>query len=383
MQVRVLDKEGNHPTGLPTTNLKADLSGRISDLSMTHAAMWGPLEARIALAGTFDEGYAIADRWLGCPVEIWSDNGEWLWEGFIWSVRFGTGRRRRTRSLEGYAEWGRIFYNYVPLAGLPPDEPPRTLVVGPDAYDGRYPSFAYTLSGLWPTEYATRKAESLLASRRRLLWLPESSGGAPDSGGEPLIEIECLGWYRTLWYSQYYYSATNPYELEWVLDIIRTILHDTHLGSAPYLIDDQSHIIGDNLDAIVHIFDKFEPPGEIIKRLTRQAAGPLTGTKEFVFGVGQGRIPYLHESKRYSSAVDYLEQLDGTITDTSGAPIPLYLVRPDSVLRQVDFVPSSVAPGVSIESIENIYMSETTWSSPGELSYKSGVQGVLGEVEDS
>jgi hypothetical protein len=63
--------------------------------------------------------------------------------------------------------------------------------------------------------------------------------------------------------------------------------------------------------------------------------------------------------------------------------VPLFLVKPDTVLRQVDFAPTSVAPGVSIESIENIYISECTWSTPGELSYKTGVQGVLGEVEDS
>jgi len=383
MQIKVLDKDGNHPTGLPTTNLKADLSGRVSDLTFSHAAMWGPLEARIAIAGTFDEGYTAADRWLGCPVEIWSDAGEWLWEGFIWSVRFGTGRRRRTRSLEGYAQWGRIFYNYVPLVGAPPDEPPRTLVVGPDAYDGRYPSFKYTMTGFSPTEYAQRKAESLLASRRRLLWLPESSGGAPDSGGEPLIEIECLGWYRTLWYSEYYYVSVDPYANEWILDTIRRILHDSHLGTSPYLIDDQSQLVADNHDAIVPIFDKYEAPGEILKRLTRQLAGPLTGTKEYVFGLLPGRTPYVRESKRYSSDVDYLEQLDGTITDTDGAALPLYLIRPDTILRQQDFVPASVAPGVSIESIENIYLSETTWSSPGELSYKSGVKGVLGEVEDA
>jgi hypothetical protein len=382
MQVLVFDKDGEHPTGLPTTNLKADLTGRVSDLSFTHAAMWGPLEARMTVAATIDEGYEMADRWLGCPVEIWSPDGQWCWEGFVWTVRFGTGRRRRSRSLEGYSQWGRVFYQYVPFVGLPPDEPPRTLVVGDDAYDGRYPSFSYTLSGLWPTEYAERKAEALLASRRKLLWLPESSGSLAQADDQPTVEIECLGWYRTLWYSQYYYSGP-PNVLEWVIDLIKMILHDTRLGTSPYLVDDQTKIVGDNHDAVPHVFDKFEPPGEIIKRLTRQAAGPDIGTKEYVFGVLQGRIPYLHQSKRYSSDVDYLEHIDGRITDTHGSEVPLYLVRPDTILRQVDFAPASASSSLAIDAIENIYMSQTTWSSPGDLSYTSGVAGVLGEVEDA
>lgn len=378
MQVLVFNKDGSEVVGLPTTDLLADVTDRVSDLTFTTAATWGPLEARITMTGTFDEGYEIADRWLGCPVEIWSPDGEWCWEGLIWTVRFGTGRRRRSRSLEGYATWGSFFYDRINTNGTPYDGPPQYVVAGDHQLQGEYPGIVYNMTGPMALVYAERQAASLIAARQRLLWLPESSGGYPDEAAEPTIEIECLGWYRTLWYSQY---ARYTNEFLDIADVLRDML--LHYGYMPYIAQDDSQIMATTWDAMYNRFDQFEATGEIIKKLAQRAVGPYAGVKEVIFGLQQGRVPYLRESKRYSTTADYLEHLDGTITDASGGAVPPYLIKPDTILRQVDFAPASLSSGVAIDSIESIYISEVTYtSSDNSLSYKTAVPGVLGEVSE-
>lgn len=372
MQPIVLGKDSQ---GLPLTNVVADLSDRMARVDFTHAALWGPLDARIEWGGTLDEGFDFADRYLGNPIEIWSPDGDWCWEGLIWTVSFGAGQRRRTRSLEGYAEWGKVFYTKLsPYSGAPITDYPAFVLAGTRS-DVR-PGFLLNLGEL-TEESATAKAQIELSQRSRLLWLPEPSGLLPPSeGSAPTIMLECLGWYRTFWYTQHP-RYTNEF---WSIGtIIRQILDE----SCPYVSTDLSQVETGNFAAMRNYFDKQETPGEIIKRLVPLAGGgeEIIGATDYVFGLDRGRVPYLRHSKRFSTTVDYVERIDGAITTVGGAEVAPWMIRPDTILKQQDFVPSSASLETAIDGVESIYLSQVSYSSAdNSVSYQGAVAGVLGQV---
>lgn len=364
--------------GLPTTQLSADLSDRTPQIDFTWSALWGPLEASISWPGTLNEGFEAANRWLGCPIEIWSPNGEWLWEGIIWTVSFGAGQRRRKRSLDGYAERGYVFYNALsPFTHAPITGPPWKIVIGPNTSTGTRPHFVLNIGGPWLEASANARAELELSRRNRLLWLPETGGALPSGDfGTADIQLECLGWYRTLWYNPHV-RYTNEF---WsIAEIIKQIL----LVSCPFVSSDQSDINVINVSgASYNYFDKYEMPGELIKRLLPITNGLDITTDEFIFSLQRGRKPYLQRSRRLNTSPDYIEHIDGTIESSAGGKLEPYLIRPDMILRQTDFAPSSVPSGMAVDSIESMYLTETNYSSSDHrVGYRASVAGVLGEVE--
>lgn len=369
MQPLILDKDRD---GLPLPGLIADLSSRLPIVSFTHSALWGCLSATIEWSGTLDEGFTAADRWLGNPVEIWSDDAEWLWEGMVWGVSFGAGQRQRTRSLEHYAEWGVGLYNQVePFTGQVESGPPLRVTAGVPST--LRPGFVLNVGPMDET-IAQARIDQELTQRRRLLWLPDTGGTLPLSGaGAPLVSLDCIGWFRTLWYPPV--ERTGG-----ALVDVGPLVRDLLAASAPYINTDLSQIALDTPGQTFDLFDTYETPGEIIKRIVPQAQGGSIDS-EYVFGIGQGRVPYLRPSKRFQTTPDYLEQVTGSVHTSGGGAMPSYLVRPDSVIRQVDFVPASVAVTSAIDTVENIYIAETRFESDtASVTYRGSIPGVLGEV---
>lgn len=340
---------GKDKDGMPTTERLADLTDRVSDLSMTTAAMWGPLEARLSIGVSREEGFDIAENWLGCPVEVWAPDGEWCWEGLIWTVRFGSGRRSRTRSLEGYKSQVRVLYQ---------DAGVSSSITATLAVDGqpRYGTIEYVhAGGSISATTAAYLSTAQLALRSRLLYLPERSGGGD------LVEIECVGWYRTLGYLPYTSATLGELATESVISDILT-------ANAPFILDDYTNFAATGTVAS-RTYDANETPMQIIRRL-------IESTDGFVFGIGQGRVPYIQATTRLSSQPDYLEQPDGTITDVAGNRVPPWLLQPNRILRQVDFVPPTL-PVAAIDSIESIWLSEVR-AGMTDVDYSASVAGVNG-----
>lgn len=354
--------------GVPTTTLVRDLSGRSAEVQFTHAALWGPLTASVRWSGTLNEGFEAADAWLGNELKVYSPDGDWLWEGIIWSVTFGAGRRQRTRSLEGYANRARVHYRTTDFSVFPPvDLGPGTSEAENTGteHQQRYGVIEYQRSagGMTATS-AQNLANETLAERKHLLWMPETG----QAGSAATIEIACYGWYRTLWYQRYVSATAGTAEL-------RTVINTMLAAKAPHVVSSLTNLAVTGVLA-PQVSDNSETPGELIKRLLPTAVG-------YTFGFDQNRQAYLRLDKREQTKSDYHEDLFGQITTLLGAAVPLWSVRPDAVLRHMDFVPATVnLSSAAIAAIENVYLTETTYSSrDNTLSYKSAVAGERGEVE--
>lgn len=343
MQTIVFAKD---PGGVPTTREIVDLSSRGAVPSFSHRALWGPYDATVTWAGDLEEGFDVADRWLGNPVEVWSTDGEWLWEGIVWSVTFGAGTRARTRSLDGYANRVRVLWHDV-TGGQ------GTPVVADDA-DGQatYGVYEYVHNaGTVESATATALADQQLSLRSRLLYPPARGG----STGQ--IELDCAGRYRTLGNQTYTATTAGTDDVAVVIQAI--------LAAAPMISTDYSQIETTGT-VTLQAFDAYETPLEIIRRL-------LDETPDYVFGVGQGGIPYLRLSRRLNADADYVERSTGVITDAAGVELMPWLVQADRILRQQNFVPTSF-PAAAIDAIENLWLSEVRYSA-GSLDYSASIAG--------
>lgn len=337
--------------------ISANIADKTRDIRFTKAALWGCLNASIRLGGSIDDGYLAAQDWLGEPIELWSPDGEWLWEGLVWTVRFGAGRWRRSRSLEGYANLVRVHWESKGGA----EEP----IVASDA-EGilRYGTIEYQHhAGTVTFTAASNLADSELSKRRTLHNAP--SGGGSGSASE--IEMECYGVYRTLGYQSYIGTSTEETD-------ITTVIQNMLAAKAP-LVSNNFHQMQPTGILTGQHFDHYESVLEITKRLLAEVQG-------YTFGFGQNRMAYLVPSNRLSLTPTYTERMDGIIQDASGSEIKPWMVQPDTVLRQQGFASASVPPdAAAIDAIECIYLNDVTWSSqaPGDLAYEASVAGIAGE----
>lgn len=346
-------------SGVPSTLFVADLSDKTAEISFVHSALWGPLTARILWGGTIGEGYMAASQWLGNAIEIWSPDAAWLWEGLIWSITFGAGRRTRTRSLEGYANRIRVLWTDVTtgLAGTPK-------VVNDTDEQAIYGIIEYIHSaGSVFSATADNIATRLLEERTRLLYTPEG-GSLGDTGA---IELSCFGWYRTLGYQSYTAATGGTADVSTVIQNILT-------ASCPF-ISTSYGAMETTGDTTGRTYSDYDSALTLIKRLIGQAPG-------YTFGLSRGRIPYITALSRTSSTVNYLEEADGLITAASGGIVPPWNIRPNSILRQVDFVSGSSGSAEAIAAIESVFLVETEYSSrTNTVSYRAALAGVGGTVE--
>lgn len=356
MQVKLFAR---NDYGLPSTQEIEDLSDRMIDLSYVWSALWGPLTASITLSGTVEDGYTLARQSLGNPIEIWSDDGEWCWEGLIWDVTFGAGQRTRSRSLEAYANRVRVHWQNATTLS-------EALPLLADDADGqrRYGVIEYQHNaGSIEAAAVAAIADQVLSERSQFLWLPNSGYRGADT---PSIEVRCMGWYRTLGYQ----ACTLP---TWGDSDIALIMESLLVDHGTFLSDDVSQL---PLTGVLSsaTLDTYETGMEVIKRLV----GELPS---YTFGIGRGRVPYLRPSHRLNTTEDYVEQSDGTIETVTGSPVQPWLVRPDTILRQADFISGGPYTDEAIKAIENIFISETVFTYPAnEVRYKPAVVGVRGSI---
>jgi hypothetical protein len=368
MYVQVYAKGTN---GLPTTTLVDEFTP--NDLSFTHASLWGPLSATISYAGTRDEAFTIAQDWLGNEVKLFSDDGDWLWEGLIWTISFTYGRRSRRRSLEGYANWVRVHYQVADLSTDPPTNSGTTSHVSATdtAQSAVYGQIEHKIDA-GPQNFATATAiaNAELARRTRMLWLPESGTLGTDTGDEARIEIECYGWYRTLWYMPVFVVTTATGSLDTGAYIAELI---SPPSLAPFISANDDYFATTGVDAE----GSWLPGttlGEIIKELVERAEG-------YTFRLDRDRVPVLEADKRLATTPDYLEDVYGALTNSAGQPVPLWAVRSDTVIRQSDFVPVGAFSDAEVDKISAVYLAEVSWRMPGELSFQTSVAGERGDVD--
>jgi hypothetical protein len=362
MQVNVFAKTTN---GLPTTSLVDTLDDRLTYLDFSHAALWGPLSATIRFAGDLATGFLYADRYLGNPVEIYSPDGRLQWSGLIWSVSFANGRRKRTRSMDGYANFVWNDYTIVDVNGV--SQGPGTSFLYDTAQMAIYGQIDMAISGgQLQSINADPYTLAQLNAAKRLLWNPDSGGGTLglDTAQGPQVELFCYGRYHTLWNRQY---ELFTFQGTGALDT--SVMMSTALNTtAPFISTDYSRIQTTGVTIPQYQSTQRQNLGDWIKGWVAMSDG-------WIFGVGNDGVAYLQPSQRYDTTVDYIERTDGLIETPAGQEVKLWDVRPDTIMKQQDFVPASANPSAAIDSIENIYLVQTTFATPYQLTYQCAVAG--------
>jgi hypothetical protein len=369
VQATILNKVAN---GLPGTLVVDDLSDRMTYLEYTHAALWGPLTATIRFSGDIMDGFTYADQYLGNPVAIYSPDGRLQWEGTIWKVTFGTGRRKRVRSMDGYANFVWTEYTTVDANGV--DQGPGGLSFLSDADQiAIYGQIDAVVSGgSLQAINADPFTLAQLNSKKRLLWNPDTGNATLGlaTTQQPQIELVCYGYYHTLWNRQYeLFTFPGTGALDTSV-MITTALNTT----APFISTDYSQIQTTGVTIPQYQPTQRQNLGEWIKQWLAMSDG-------WIFGVDFGRIPYLRPSNRFNTTIDYVERVDGLIETPQGQEIRLWDVRPDTIMRQQDFVPQSVNLASAIDSLENIYLAQTTFQTPYQLIYQASVAGPDAHVQ--
>lgn len=380
---------GRGLNGVPTTDLVADLTGVLTEdgISMTTAVLWGPVEATIRFTGSVEDAYAAAETWLGNPITIYSRDGDWCWEGRVWSVKI-PGPRPRTRSLEGYSNVTDLIYDEINAATAPPTVTTANKLVSASDTAG-IAIFGQIVYVDNPGQLTAAAATARLArdrdDRKRLMYLPTNqSGTVGDLGGQAddVIELSCTGWGLSTMDQPYVANTTGTAEITTIVETMLTAA--CPLISTTYSQMQTTGVTAaqqfGQYDAGTTRYATYEAAGSIIKRLMTSAFNTGTGIG-YTFGVGQGRIPYIKPNGRSDTAPTYIEQADGRIEDASGGEVPLWSIRPGCILRQADMVPATAGlSSTAIDAVESVYLNEVTFTTPNRLEWKTTLAGVNGEV---
>jgi hypothetical protein len=356
--------------GVPTSTLLADLEATLTTdgIRFTKAALWGDLDCTIKLTGTLDEAYTAAQDWIGGRLQVFANEGTQVWNGIVWGISWGSGGRKRTRSLDGYANRARLVYDEINAGTNPPTVTTAAKVITANDTDGQslYGIVEYTgKPGELVAAQATARNARDLADRKRLLYTPEGGTlGGQSSTDAGIITLQGMGYWRTMMYQAYTATTTGTADVAVIVKAILT-------ASCPMLATNQSQVLTTGVTAQQQ-YSAYDSAGIIIKQLVASVDG-------WTFGLALGRIPYLRASNKLNTTPDYIELANGLVQDAGGGTVDLEMVQPDTLLQQVDYLPSTV-PSTAVDTLNVVYLSEVTYQSPGTLSYKASIPGTLGTI---
>lgn len=356
--------------GVVTADIVAELEALLTPdgVRYTRAALWGDLDATIKFTGTLDQAYTAAQDWLGSRLQIFNTEGTQVWNGLVWGVSWGTGGRKRTRSLDGYANRARLVYDDINAAVNPPTVNTAGAVLTANDTDGQatYGIIEYTHKpGQLVTAQATAMNARDLADKKRLLYTPEGGTlGGQSTTDTGVITLQGMGWWRTMMYQSYTATTTGTADVAVIVKAILT-------ASCPMLATNQSQVLTTGVTAQQQ-YSAYDSAGTIIKQLVSSVSG-------WTFGLALGRIPYLRQTNKLNTTPDYIELANGMVLDDGGGTVDLATIQPDTLLQQVDYLPSSL-PSNAVDTLNVVYLNEVTYQSPGTLSYKASVPGINGAV---
>lgn len=372
MQVQIAARGAQ---GVPTATLLADLEATLTTdgIRYTKAALWGDLDCTIKLTGTLDEAYTAAQDWLGGRLQIFANDGTQVWNGIVWGVSWGSGGRKRTRSLDGYANRARLVYDEINAGTTPPTVTTAAKVISVDDTDGQaaYGIIEYTAKpGQLVAAQATARNSRDLADRKRLLYTPDGGTlGGQSTTDTGIITLTGMGYWRTMMYQAYTAATTGTADVATVIKAILT-------ASCPMLATNQSQVLTTGVTAAQQ-YSAYDSAGTIIKQLVSSV---IDGNGvPWTFGLALGRIPYLRPSNKLNTTPDYIELANGMLQDAGGGTVDLATMQPDTLLEQVDYLPSNT-PVAAVDTLNIIYLSEITYQSPGTLSYKASIPGLNGAI---
>jgi hypothetical protein len=194
-------------SGIPTTTLADDLTGRIESYEHTIAATIGFESMRCNLTTEefakvdVDEAVDMLSRWLGRSTVVTGPDAETVWEGFLTQIDadFGQGE---TRSIGLDAMANRINVRYTTVLGTPGSTGTASDTASQALYGVK--DAVLSLPGTSTATAALNFRAKELARRKNPRMIPSTQiqrskeDNAPVAPGTARISLTWAGWYTTL-----------------------------------------------------------------------------------------------------------------------------------------------------------------------------------------
>lgn len=210
--------------GLYSREFVEDLTSNHEGGQFVISAVGGFDASSFTIKGTEGE----LDDWYedGLMRRITWENPEAIqvWEGYVHSIEYQTGKQRKSKSIENYLN--RIYMNYSPLitsVSPPIEQPPVLLIV--DDLEGqiKYGVKSSVISGGGRADdTAYDWARTVLKNQKKV---PVGRTVSTQGGGPPSIQIEAKGYYHTLKWLPYIKTATGKIQAHQVIQEVLQYFH--------------------------------------------------------------------------------------------------------------------------------------------------------------
>ncbi len=278
-----------------------------------------------------------------------------VWEGYVHSIEYQTGKQRKSKSIENYLN--RIYMDYSPLdtSVSPPLElTPVILIVDDLEGQFKYGVKSSVISGGGRADdTAYDWARTVLKNQKKV---PVGRTVSTQSGGPPSIQIEAKGYYHTLKWLPYIRAATGKILAHQVIQEVLAYFHQTN----PWLsldfgwMDYASRGARRGYDELLSCWD-------VIESIIREGG---SGGERWVGGFYQNR-QFIYKPAEdidglYATGFELYQALEDPgqfIYDSLlGSEVKPWDMTPDQILHTID---SNVGGERDL-----MYIEQTTYSEP-------------------
>jgi hypothetical protein len=319
-----------------------DLAPRLTAYEQTCAATFGYESAVLTFAAEdLDEAIGWADR-LFCPVTVDSPDAVLAWDGYIAAVELRLGGKTRSLSLETIAN--RVRARYTTALGTPAATAAASHAASVALY-GTHDAVlslssttlaaATALRDSWLARYAFPRAQPTTTIRE----------GSPDGTGFEVI-LTCAGWYATLDFVVLERTDTSS---EATTAQVASLIGSSTPGIGAintFLSTNSANIVATGVSVPRAIEADTSYRAAIEKRL---ALGDTTGQR-YAWGVFDldRRLTVRQWAGATPATLGYLfDAGEGVVRSGAGLEQPFWLVRPDTMVEDVDLVPVGPPSGSS------------------------------------
>lgn len=278
-----------------------------------------------------------------------------VWEGYVHSIEYQTGKQRKSKSIENYLN--RVYMDYAPLdtSVSPPLElSPVILLVNDLAGQAKYGIKSRVISGGGRADdTAYDWARTVLKNQSKV---PVGRTVSTQSGGSASISIEAKGYYHTLKWLPYIKVATGKIQAHQVIQEILSYFHAIN----PWLSLDFGWM-DYNFRRARRGYDELLSCWDVIENIIREGG---SGGERWVGGFYQNR-QFVYKPAEdilgmYSQSFELYQALGDPgqfIYDSAlGSEVKPWDMTPDQVLHTVD---SNVGGERDL-----MYIEQTTFSEP-------------------
>jgi hypothetical protein len=320
----------------------------------------------ISAVGGFDTS-SFTIKGIKSELDDWYEDGlmrriSWenpegiqVWEGYVHSIEYQTGKQRKSKSIENYLN--RIYMDYAPLdtSVSPPLElSPIVLIVDDLVGQIKYGVKSQVISGGGRADdTAYDWARTILKNQKKV---PVGRTVSTQGGGPSSISIEAKGYYHTLKWLPYIKAATGKIQAHQVIQEVLQYFHAIN----PWLSLDFGWMDYSSRRAR-RGYDELLSCWQVIEDIIREGG---QGGERWVGGFYQDRQfiykPAEDISGLYAQGFELYQALEDPgqfIYDSAlGSEVKPWDMTPDQVLHTVD---SNVGGERDL-----MYIEQTTFSEP-------------------